>query len=58
MDQFPDLRVEMPLGTQGIQASNQEWSETKSQKASVKPKPLDRQHGDRVAGGGDGSFFP
>ena len=43
--QFPDLSVEKPLGTGGIQASNQEWSEAESQKASVKPKPLDRQCG-------------
>lgn len=28
MAQFPDLRAEMPLGTGGIQASNQEWSES------------------------------
>lgn len=45
MAQFPDLRFEMPLGTGGIQASNQEWSEAESQKASVKPKLLDRQCG-------------
>lgn len=28
MAQFPDFKVEMPLRTGAIQASNQEWSES------------------------------
>lgn len=28
MAPFPDLQAEMPFGSGGIQASNQEWSES------------------------------
>lgn len=57
--QFPDLRVEMPLGTRGIQAFNQEWSERGVTEGVCETQsPWPSNAGTEEQEEGASSFFP